>query len=249
MMANVFEPDRSKPLLPQVIAAGLLPLTHVMPDGSRVMDALSPAELADLTAGLPVVMREALQKIHKPRRIPMQQIILLGVVAPPCEGWATKNWPRMLVAHPGELTDFVPGTFNIDLHATGQWGTPVSWEPPDDEKYSWAARARPEAREFDFVMWGNYLHPDVVVRSIEKIVSGSPHSNRVDVAGRIYYPGGLHPNHKYEKAGKRTRIELVSPVRLRDAIGLADGDRVRVLLEVTAPSPAPAGPSRPGLSP
>jgi hypothetical protein len=183
----------------------------------------------------------------------MHHLTMLGVVVAG-QTWVSRHWERMLAAHPGELDAYETGTLNIDLYVPGDWDRPLSWEPPRDEELSRSSHVKGVAllRKHchklgmrigaDFLNTGNYLHPDIVVTKIERLIDGVLQPNNVDVAGRVYYPGAFEHGY-YGKMGKRTRIEVVSAVHLRAALSLETGHRVQATLQLTAPSPAPAGSS------
>ena len=133
------------------------------------------------------------------------------------EGWSNKihagilNWKRMLIAHWDECPEieiFAQGTFNVQLV------DPSFWIPPHDTSCRINARSRgimrgriPETGA-DFLYCGNYIHPTARVISI----------NGVAVEGRLYYPGVSEeywPSDQAPKPPSGTRIEIISPVRIR----------------------------------
>lgn len=157
----------------------------------------------------------------------MERVILRGTVVSG-EGWATKHgkWPCMLVAHADEvpdLSEYVLGTFNVNLVE------PKEWTPPRDALCRTKARDRGYELSIDFLQCGNYIHPDLDVVRV----------NREPVNGKLYYPG----NQKLDKAEapspiKRPRIEIISKTKLREFLGLQDGEdglEVEVVIAVSAP--------------
>jgi hypothetical protein len=135
------------------------------------------------------------------------------------EGWATiyENWPRMVLAHQDELpdiSDFVPGTFNVLLANSAQW------VPPDDVQHRLRSRAkgirlnRDVRVGGDFLFFGNYIHPSIRVVEI----------NGIAVDGLVYYAGcakGFTESGVPLPVG-RPRIEIISKTKLRDLLGMQD---------------------------
>lgn len=135
------------------------------------------------------------------------------------QSWATLhgNWPRMCRAHEDELSDiweYFEGTLNIALT------DPRTWSPPRDDELRTKAREKglqfgnDNDRGADFLRFGNYIHPDLEVTTIDGI----------SVSGRVYYAGSLRG---FTDDGRplpivRDRVEILSRDHLRDRLDMKD---------------------------
>ncbi len=141
----------------------------------------------------------------------MSQTTVVGIIGTGIN-WSTNNWQDMRKAHSPELEGYVPGTLNINLGR--------DFPPPDDEAHSLNANRQGLARDIGFLRTGNYIHPAMTVVSI----------NGHLVDGRVYYPGGVRQDKFIWPS--RNRLEVLARVRIREALGLRDGDKVEVMLTI-----------------
>tara|TARA_Y100000034_G_C6857971_1_gene390162 strand:- start:435 stop:983 length:549 start_codon:yes stop_codon:yes gene_type:complete len=144
---------------------------------------------------------------------------------PQSHNWPTDNWSRIINAHgiagANDLPDWVSlavGTFNVL----------VDFTPSDDNTYRIAARAAGNtmggdyASGADFLVNGNYFHPDIRVYRINDTV--------LSTNGGLYYPGSADTwvDDNSPPAVGRNALHIVASSTL--STGLTPGDPVEVEL-------------------
>jgi hypothetical protein len=152
-------------------------------------------------------------------------------------GWAGREWDRVVEAHRDEVPDlgaYRRGTLNVVLVEP--------WCLPGDEAFRRRAHERglglgeEPSVGADFLACGNYIHPDIRVRSI----------GGKEVEGRLYVPGipkdrWRDDTSAWEGPREVRRIEVISKAHLRTILGLGPDEEAEVEVELVVSDRPPSG--------